>query len=110
MIEFYTNCKDCINSNNIRKYDKMYLEKYILKNNIFFKELKIFIEIQNIFLYFKIPIEISQKIIKMSVGTKQCDYCDNFVCYNHIKINNNSYNLCKKKITLCDSCCWYGIV
>ena len=56
MIEFYTNCKDCINSNNIRKYDKMYLEKYILKNNIFmnnsfFKELKLFIEIQNIFIF-----------------------------------------------------------
>ena len=30
-------------------------------NNSFFKELKIFIEIQNIFLYFNIPKEISQK-------------------------------------------------
>ena len=110
MIKLYTNCNDCIELNDVKKYKIQKLKKDILKNNIFLKELKIFIEIQNIFLYLKIPPEISQKIIKMSVKTQKCYYCNNYVCHYHMKKNNNLHNLCKINITLCDSCCWYGIV
>ena len=94
MPTIYTDCIDC------KYYKNLSLDHH------FNSEYKKTFEKERILVYLGLPIELAQKIIKLSIPIKQCIYCNIKLCEYHINKQDNSSIIFSNKPNIICYNCW----
>lgn len=93
----FSDCYEC-NYHKCLGLDHKFNERY--KKNL---------EKQLILLSLGIPVEICQKIIKISHNLTKCSYCNTQLCKEHTDRGIDNGKHYRGKGIMCDQCCWWEI-